>query len=58
MPSAPAPQPTISFLLWLVPTVDRFPKRQKFVFGDRILNLALDVLEPLMEATYATCCGA
>jgi hypothetical protein len=37
--------PFYQFLLWLLPTVDRFPKAHKFVFGDRILNIALDILE-------------
>lgn len=40
------------FLLWLVPAVDRFPRRQKFLLGDRIQTTALDVLERLIEATY------
>jgi len=41
------------FLLWLVPTVEKFPKSQKFLLGDRIQNLALDVQESLIEATYS-----
>jgi hypothetical protein len=41
------------FLLWLVPTVEKFPKSQKFLLGDRIQNLALDVQEALIEATYS-----
>ena len=40
------------FVLWLVPTVERFPRRQKFLLGDRIQSTALDVLERLIEATY------
>ena len=40
------------FLLWLVPTLERFPRRQKFLLGDRIQNTALDVFESLIEATY------
>ena len=40
------------FLLWLVPTLERFPRRQKFLLGDRIQSTALDVLESLVEATY------
>ena len=28
------------FLLWLVPTVDRFPRKQKFLLGDRIQETA------------------
>ena len=41
------------FLLWLIPTVEKFPKSQKFLLGDRIQNLALDVQESLIEATYS-----
>jgi hypothetical protein len=40
------------FINWLMPTVDRFPRSQKFLLGDRIQNIALDVLESLIEATY------
>jgi hypothetical protein len=40
------------FLAWRVPTVDNFPRRQKFLLGDCIGNTALDVLEGLVEATY------
>ena len=41
-----------SFILWLVPTVERFPRNRKFLLGDRIQSTALDVLERLIEATY------
>lgn len=34
-----------------MPTVDKFPKAQKFVPGERIESTALDVLERLIEAT-------
>ena len=40
------------FLLWLVPAVERFPRKQKFLLGERIQTTALDVLERLVEATY------
>jgi hypothetical protein len=40
------------FLLWLVPTVEKSPRSQKFLLGDRIQATALDVLERLVEATY------
>jgi len=33
-----------SFLHWLIPTVEKFPRSQRFVLGDRIENLALDML--------------
>jgi hypothetical protein len=39
------------FLRWLVPTVEKFPRSQKFTLGDRIESTALDVLERLIEAT-------
>jgi hypothetical protein len=39
-------------LLWLIPTIDKFPRKQKFVLGDRIESTALDVLESLIGATY------
>ena len=40
------------FVLWPVPTVEKFPRRQKFLLGDRLQATALDVLERLVEATY------
>lgn len=40
------------FVLWLTPTVDKFPRAQKFMLGDRMQTLALSVLEDLVEATY------
>ena len=40
------------FLVWLVPTIEKFPKAQKFTLGDRVQVTALDVLEALIEATY------
>src|SRR3984893_16564313 len=48
----PALEKAYQFLLWLIPTVDKFPRRQKFLLGDRIESTALDVLEGLVEATY------
>jgi hypothetical protein len=50
--TAPAVEAHYQFLLWLLPAIDRFPRAQKFVFGDRIVNLGLDVLESLVEATF------
>ena len=40
------------FLLWLVPTLEKFPRSQKFLLADRIQTTALSVLETLIEATY------
>jgi hypothetical protein len=35
----------------LVPTVEKFPRARKFLLGDRIQSIALDILEELVEAT-------
>lgn len=43
---------TYRFLLWLLPTVEKFPRNHKFVLGDRIQVTAIGVLEGLIEATY------
>ena len=51
--SGVALEKTYQFLLWLIPVVEKFPRTQKFLLGDRIQALALDVLESLIEATYA-----
>jgi hypothetical protein len=48
----PALEAMFQFLLWLVPAVEKFPRSQKFLLGDRIQAMALDVLEALIEATY------
>jgi hypothetical protein len=40
------------FLAWLAPAIEKLPKSHKFTTGDRIHNVALDVLEALIEATY------
>lgn len=50
--TGPALEAHRQFLLWLVPTVEKFPRSQKFLVGDRIQTAALDVLEALIEATY------
>jgi hypothetical protein len=33
------------FLVWLVPTIEKFPKSHRFTVGDRIQIIALDVLD-------------
>jgi hypothetical protein len=42
----------MEYLHWLLPTTEKFPKRARFSFADRINNLALDLLEDLVEARY------
>lgn len=50
--TAPVLEKMYQFVLWLVPTVDKFPRAQKFLLGDRIQSSALDVLEGLVDAAY------
>ena len=49
----PALERTYQFVVWLVPTLEKFPRSQRFLLGDRIEAAALDVLDGLIEATYA-----
>ena len=44
---------TYDLVLWLVPRVNEFPRAQRFVLGDRILNAALDLLDQLTEAQFS-----
>ncbi|MDE0016456.1 diversity-generating retroelement protein Avd [Candidatus Poribacteria bacterium] len=39
-------------ILWLMGRVEKFPRSQKFTLGDRIVNISLDILDLLIEATY------
>lgn len=50
--TGPALEAHQRFLLWLIPTLEKFPRAQRFLLGDRIESAALDVLERLIEATY------
>jgi len=38
---------------WLLDKVDSFPKNQRFIFGTRLADRALRILELLVEAAYA-----
>ena len=50
---SPAVEAMHRFIVWLVPTLEKFPRSQKFLLGDRIQMLALDVQDRLIEATYS-----
>jgi hypothetical protein len=41
------------FVLWLVPTLEGFPRSQRFLLGDRMQTAAMDVLDLLVDATYS-----
>ena len=42
----------LDFLEWLLPTTAKLPKHIRFTFVHRMDNLALDVVEDLVEARY------
>ena len=50
--TGPALEKAYQFVLWLVPTVEKFPRGQKFLLGDRLQKTAIDMIEGLIEATY------
>ena len=39
-------------ILWLLNRIAKFPRSHRFVLGDRMENIALEVLELLIEAAY------
>lgn len=43
----------LDFLAWLLPTFSKLPKHVRFTFANRIDNLALDIVEDLVEACYS-----
>jgi hypothetical protein len=45
------------FMKWLVPTLENFPRSQKFLIADRIQTAGLDVIDLLVEATYSSARG-
>jgi hypothetical protein len=51
--TGPALEKMHQFVLWLIPMVEKFPQRQRFLLGDRIQTTGLDILEGLIEATYS-----
>jgi len=38
---------------WLLARVDQFPKNQRFILGQRLVDGALDIHECLVEAAYS-----
>lgn len=43
----------VDFLAWLLSTTEKFPKKVRFTFVNRIDNLALDIVEDFIEARYS-----
>jgi hypothetical protein len=51
--TGPALEAMYRFIMWLVPTAEKFPRSQKFLLGDRMQSTARDVMERLIEASSA-----
>ena len=47
--TGPALESHYRFILWMVSAVARFPRTHKFLLGDRIQGVAMNVLESLIE---------
>ena len=43
---------TTDFVQWFLPKAGKMPRDFKFLFGDRIIGLQLDLLDLLIEAYY------
>ena len=39
-------------LLWLIPKIDQFPRKQKYILGERIERTALDFIGLIQKAKY------
>ncbi|MFH1233669.1 MAG: diversity-generating retroelement protein Avd [Patescibacteria group bacterium] len=38
------------FTLWIYPTINKFPKTQRFVLGQQISNTVLEILKKIIQA--------
>jgi len=41
------------FIVWFAPHIENFPRNHKFLFGDRAVEILLDILEDLADAYYS-----
>lgn len=41
------------FLLYLIPQIEKFPRSQRYLLGERLEMASFDVLEILLEACYS-----
>jgi hypothetical protein len=48
----PALEMWTKFLAWFINTADKFPKKARFTFTNRMLNLGLDIAESLVAARF------
>ncbi len=47
-------QKVYDLILWLYPTVNKFPKSQRFVLGQQIENTVLEILKGTIQANQET----
>ena len=52
-PDAPVFVAYYDIVGWILDRVEKFPKNQRFVFGQRLANHAIDVLELITKALYS-----
>ncbi len=45
----PILEKTYELILWIYPTINKFPKSQRFVLGQRIENAVLRIVEEIIE---------
>ncbi len=38
---------------WILEKIDKFPKNQRFIFGTRLADRSLGILEGLVQASYS-----
>ena len=43
----------MEFLKWFLPVLEKFPKKSRFTITNRVENMALDIVELLVEARYS-----
>lgn len=43
---------TYDLILWIIPQLEKFPKSQKYLLGDRVETNLLDVMELIIQAIY------
>ncbi len=43
---------TYDLLLWIIPQLEKLPKSQRYLLGDRIENRMLDIMDLIIHAVY------
>lgn len=43
---------TYDLLLWIIPQLEKFPKSQRYLLGDRIETMILDLMDLIIQAIY------